>query len=142
MKKIINNKVYDTATAKAVAWWDNGQFPGDLGYIEETLYRKKTGEHFLHGEGGPGTKYARTTGQNSWAGGELLIPLDYAAAQQWAEEHLSSKEYEALFGEVAEDNSRKVITISLSVTAAETLKRKASEIGLSQSAYIESLIRG
>ena len=63
MKKIINGKKYDTDTAQELASWDNGGGWRDFHHCEETLYRKKTGEFFLFGEGGPMTKYAVSTGQ-------------------------------------------------------------------------------
>ena len=50
MKKIIKGKVYDTDTARELASWANGGNWRDFSHLEETLYRKKTGEYFLHGE--------------------------------------------------------------------------------------------
>jgi len=141
MKKIINNRVYDTATAQKVGFWQNMADIRNFNQFEETLYRKKTGEFFLYGEGGPMTKYARTIGANEWSGGERIMPLTYQQAQEWAEEHLSGDKYEAIFGEVAEDESRVQVCYSLSAAAAETVKRRAAELGISASAYIESLIK-
>ena len=66
MRKIINNKVYDTATATRIGLSDNGHEYNELSYSGETLYRKRTGEYFLHGEGGPMTSYAVRTGSNNW----------------------------------------------------------------------------
>ena len=66
MRKIINNKVYDTSTAAMIGLSDNGHEYHDLAYSGETLYRKRTGEYFLHGEGGPMTSYAVRTGSNNW----------------------------------------------------------------------------
>ena len=53
---------------------------------------------------------------------------------------MSAEEYESAFGAVVEDNSRTVVTMSLSVSAVERAKRAAAQAGLSLSAYIESLI--
>ena len=96
MKKIINGKLYDTATAKELGCWGNGH----TGFtrISETLYRKCTGEFFLYGEGGPSTKYARLVDQNSWSGGAEIIPLTAAKARDWAEEKLTADEYAEIFG--------------------------------------------
>lgn len=140
MKKVINGKVYDTEKAERVGEWDNGKY-GDLFSCYEGLYRKRTGEFFLHGDGGAGSKYAVSVGNNSWAGGEAIIPLSYEAAQKWAEEHLDGEEYEAIFGEIVEDESRATITISMTATAVERAKRAAAQSNMSLSAYIESLIR-
>ncbi len=139
MKKIINNKVYDTATAKKLASYDSGNW-GDLDHFCETLYRKKTGEYFLHGEGGSMTRYAKPSGSNTWAGGERIMPMGFEDARAWAEEHLGADEYGAIFGAVVEDDTRKVVTYSLSVTAIEKLKRAVSESGRTASDIIEELI--
>ena len=140
MKKIINSKVYDTETAKDLGSWANGGSWKDFSHIEETLYRKKTGEFFLHGEGGPMTKYAVPQGQNSWSGGERIMPLSYAEAKAWAEEHLDGDDYERIFGAVVEDETRSVVTYSLASSTAETIRRKAAEMGISASEYIERLV--
>ena len=42
MRKIINNKVYDTSTAAMIGLSDNGHEYNDLAYSGETLYRKRT----------------------------------------------------------------------------------------------------
>ena len=52
MKQIINGKKYDTETAERLACEDAGLPVNDFAYWCEELYRKKTGEFFLHGEGG------------------------------------------------------------------------------------------
>ena len=45
-KKIINNRMYNTETAKQLGYWSNGYTPSDFYFAEETLYQKKTGEYF------------------------------------------------------------------------------------------------
>ena len=101
MKRIIDGKKYDTETAKQVGWSDSHHAHTDFQYHSETLYMKRTGEFFMHGEGGPMSEYATSNG-NMYGWGEKIIPLTLKKAQQWAEEHLSSEEYESIFGEVAE----------------------------------------
>lgn len=140
MKKIINGRSYDTETAREVASWGNAGGWNDFAHLEETLYQKKNGEFFLFGEGGPMTKYAVSTGQNTWSGGEKIIPMSYDSARDWAEDHLDADDYETIFGEVPEDDSRVTVTLSLSASAVETAKRAASQAGMNLSAYIESLI--
>lgn len=140
MKKIINGKVYDTNSANNVGGWDNNRSVTDFDYCSETLYRKRTGEFFLYGEGGAMSKYSVSRGNNSWSGGEMIIPLSYEAAQKWAEKHLSGDDYESIFGEVDEDDSRTQLSLSLSTSAVERARRAAAQAGLSLSAYIESLI--
>ena len=140
MKKIINGKLYNTDTAERMGTWDNGIY-GDLDSVEETLYRKRTGEFFLCGEGGARSRYAISTGNNFWSGGSEIIPLTWEAAREWAEKHLNADNYEQIFGEVSEDDSRTVITLSLSTGAIEKAKRAAAQASMSLSSYIESLIK-
>lgn len=142
MKKIISGKVYDTDTARELGSWANAGHWGDFGHMEETLYRKKTGEFFLHGEGGPATKYAEAVGQNEWSGGARIMPMSFAEARDWSEEHLEADVFEAIFGAVSEDDSRIQVCYSLSAATVETIKRKAAELGISASAYIDKIIAG
>ena len=141
LKKIIKGKMYDTQTAKELGNWANGGNWRDFSHCEETLYQKRTGEFFLLGEGGPMTKYAVSQGCNSWSGGTEIIPLTWETAREWAEEHLDADEYESIFGEVSEDESRTVVTISLAVSTLEKAKREAAKQGISLSSYVESLLQ-
>ena len=101
MKKIINGKKYDTETATELGSRWNGLGKRDFGHVTETLYKKKTGEYFLHGEGGPLTTYSESCG-GGWSGGEKIIPYSERMAREWAEEYLDADEYESIFGEVEE----------------------------------------
>lgn len=101
MKKIINGKKYNTETAECLGS-DSHLYRGDLDFWNKELYRKKTGEFFIYGEGGPRSEYGREVGQNSWSGGEDITPLTEDEAKKWAERHLDVDEYEAIFGEVEE----------------------------------------
>ena len=141
MRKIICGKRYDTNTAKKIGS-DGYNDRGDLSFWEETLYQKRTGEFFLHGVGGPASKYAEITGQSEWAGGEKIIPLEFEKAREWAEKHLEADEYREIFGPVEEDDSRRLISLSLPTTAVETLKRLAAESGKSQSELVAEMILG
>lgn len=141
MKKIIGGKLYNTDTARLVGEWSNAGDWRDFGHMEEALYQKKTGEFFLHGEGGPASKYAEQTGQNSWTGGEKIIPLSYETARQWAEDHLTAEQYQATFGEVVEDDSRTTLLLSLPVATVKKIKQNAAQAGLTVSAYIVSKIK-
>ena len=141
MKRIINQKRYDTDKAVKVGEYWNGLSRSDFGHITETLYRKRTGEFFLHGQGGANTKYAKAVGTNCWQGSERLMPLEFDTARKWAEEHLDADQYEEIFGAVTEDDSRKVVTLSLTMTAIEKLKKESSRCGLSQSDIVDCLIR-
>ena len=101
MKKIINGRKYDTDTAEALASYWNGLGGSDFAHCTETLYRKKTGEFFLHGEGGPMSKYSHSYG-NMTCGGEKIIPLTEDEAKEFVERRCDGDEYEAIFGPVEE----------------------------------------
>lgn len=101
MKKIIGGRRYDTQTAKLVGYTSYST-PGSLDYWCEDLYRKKTGEYFLHGQGGPMSKYLERTGENEWSYGHEIIPLSLSEAQEWVEKYLDADTYEELFGRVSE----------------------------------------
>ena len=128
MKKIINNKRYDTDTAELLGS-DSYSNSRDFRHWTEELYRKRNGEYFLYGEGGPMTKYAQTVGQNEWSGGEKIIPLTADAAREWAEKHLSADEYEAAFGIVEDDDNdgKMVWTIRVSPATVERVRRIAGD---------------
>lgn len=138
-KKIISGKVYDTDTAKKLGDWDNGYYTNDFNYCSETLYQKKTGEFFLHGEGHALSKYASHEGNMSgW--GERIIPLTYDEACEWAENHLDADDYIAIFGEPEEDDSKVHVHFYLSSAAHKRAKTEAAKRGVSLGNYIESLI--
>lgn len=101
MKKVINGKMYNTETAKYCGGYEFSNV-GDFNHVCEDLYRKKTGEFFLYGEGGAMSKYCEEVGNNSWTGGEKIIPLTIKEAKRWSEKHLNADTYIELFGEVEE----------------------------------------
>lgn len=138
MKKIINGKVYDTDTAREM-----GMDCGGDGFSHwcERLYQKRTGEFFLHGEGGPMTKYARAIGQNSWSGGEQIMPLSVKAAREWVEEHLDADDYEAIFGLPDEDADDAVLYAKIPAQIMAKLKSKAAESGKSVTEIVNKILR-
>lgn len=140
MKKVINGKMYDTTKAKLIGQW-NYSNSSDLQYIKEQLYQKRTGEFFLYGQGGPASKYAEAISYNNWSGGSKIIPLTYESAKEWAEEYLSGNDYEEIFGEIEEDDSKRVVSVSITTTTHEKLKRMASEQGISIGEIIDNLIQ-
>jgi len=137
MKKIIDGAKYDTETAKVMGEWDNRCSRRDFQWCEETLYRTKAGKYFLHGRGGPMSKYTKSAGNNSWSGDERILPMTREAAQEWAEEKLDGDEYEEIFGEVSEEDGRERLNISVSPTLKQKLWAKAEKAGTTMSAMIE-----
>lgn len=139
MKKIINQKRYDTETAKMMGT-DYYGMPRDFEYWQETLYRKQTGEFFLHGEGGAMSRYAEAVGTNSWSGGERIMPLTVEEAQKWAEKHLTADEYESIFGAVEEMPDKRLATYSLTEGTIEKITRLATTWKCTKSEVIDRLV--
>lgn len=102
MKKIINGKRYDTETAEQIGFWRTERSVTDFSYCEETLYRKRTGEFFLFGEGGPSSPYAHAA-YGMMGAGEAIVPLTEDEAKTWVEQKLDADTYEALFPVEEED---------------------------------------
>lgn len=139
MKKIINNKIYDTTTAQKCGEWSNGHYTSDFAYCAETLYRKKTGEYFLHGEGHALSKYASSSG-NSCGWGEQIIPLSYAQAQKWAESHLDGDDYISVFGEPEESEELGDLHIRISAAKLTKLRQAAGQAHITLAEMVERLI--
>ena len=102
MKKIINGRLYNTDTAEEIITiTTDGYSMSDFHWKEETLYRKKTGEFFRYGHGGPATEYAERIG-DSWTGGKNIIPMTIDEAKYYVETNCDTDTYTSLFGEVDE----------------------------------------
>ena len=101
MKQIINGKMYNTETATKLGRYWNGLSTRDFRNVRETLYRKKTGEYFIYGEGGPMTQYSQPFGDMR-SSGEAIVPLSESDARAWAEKNLTADEYTEIFGEPEE----------------------------------------
>ena len=141
MKRIIDGRKYDTETATEVHEWSD-KAPGEFDYIEETLYRKRTGEYFLYGYGGPMTRYAERERYGSgYIFGSTIIPMTYKEARDWAEGHMSVDDYEAEFGEVPEsDGDDVVLSVRVSPATRERLRRMAAETGRSQGDLLDEIV--
>lgn len=140
MKKIINQKRYDTDTAKEMGYDCYNGSRSDFQWWQETLYRKQTGEFFLHGEGGAMSRYAEAVGNSSWCGGERIMPLTVEEAQKWAEKHLTADEYESIFGAVEEMPDKRLATYSLTEGTIEKITRLATTWKCTKSEVIDRLV--
>ena len=141
MKKIINGKLYNTDTARQVGTWSNSADCSDLSWVEESLYQKKTGEFFLHGQGGPNTRYAQQLEASHWTSGETISLISYESAQKWAEEHLTADQYQAVFGEISEDSSMVSLNLSLPAGLVDSIKRDAYRLGMTVSDYVANKMK-
>lgn len=142
MKKIINGKLYDTEKATEVAEWSDGAV-NDFRYIEETLYRKRTGEYFLYCYGGPMTRYSERVG-DAYGYGAEIIPLSYEDACSWGEDHMDADAWQDEFGpaEDSGDNAVAHIHATVSETARRMLENECKRTGETRSAVIDRLLLG
>lgn len=107
MKKIVNGKRYDDEKAVQIGGYDNigrgADSWSDFRAWEAVLYRTRSGRYFLSGSGGPMTMFFKNVGQNSWTGGEDIIPLTKHEALEWAERYLDPDVVTQEFGDLIED---------------------------------------
>lgn len=137
MRKVINGKLYDTEKAVEVGEWSRG-YTNELDFTIETLYRKRTGEYFVHGEGGAMSRYAEPCGQNRWQGGEAITPMSYDAARSWAERHLDMNEYEREFG-LPDEGAEHDLHVIVSEAAWQAISRRAAQDGTTVRQVVEML---
>jgi hypothetical protein len=109
MKAIIAGTRYDTEKATFIAEADNlgagADSTTDFSFWTAALYKTpRSGRYFLAGWGGPRSMFSRSTGQNSWSGGEAIIPLESEqAAFDWAQQELPTDVVEEHFAHLIED---------------------------------------
>lgn len=140
MNKVIRGKRYNTETAKLVGTWEANEPENSDFWEKEEIYQKRSGEFFLIGQGGAQTQYARFSMGGESKPGIELRPIEPEEASDWAEEHLTADEYEALFGPVAEDGSRGRITLTLLNSTIDTVRREAQRRKMNFNEYLEKLI--
>lgn len=140
MKKIIDGKVYNTETATRLGDWSNEYYCNDFKFASEELYRKKSGEFFLYGEGGPMSMYAESTGNRSWSGGQTIKPFTAKEAYDWAMEKLTASAFEEIFGTVSEDETNHLLSVIIPEDVFLSLKSMASASEKKVSEIITELV--
>lgn len=139
MQQTIANQHYDTDTAQAIGNWQRG-YSSEKGYISETLYHTPEGAYFLHGEGGPRSRYAQRVGPNTWGYGERIIPISEDEAHAWAENHMTESAYDKLYGTNAHAESLTTVMVRLKTATAQKLDDAARSLGRQPSDLAEELI--
>ena len=102
MKQTIESKTYNTDTAEEMAGYSNGLSSTDFNEWSETLYRTVKGAYFLHGAGGPLSKYSEPCGDLQ-SGGQRLVPMTETEALTWCEDHQCERSIAASFSHLIED---------------------------------------
>lgn len=148
MKKIINGRVYDTETAQRIgftdAWNEYRIDVNSLRYYEEELYRKKTGEFFLYGEGNGLSRYSRPCQGGTHGPGEKIIPLSEEEAKEWVENVMSPEDYEELFSVDELDEEKegtKVVSYRLPASVEVLAKEVAKKANMSLGDFVANAIK-
>jgi hypothetical protein len=85
MKQVINGKLYDTESAEQLAKYAPVKDRQDFNFLKEVLYKTEKGSYFIHGQGGPKTKYAKKKGSTT-SGSSEIRPLTDEEALSWCED--------------------------------------------------------
>lgn len=85
MKKVIDGKRYDTATAALIAEYEHSD-RSDFAWFDEALYRTKKGRFFLAGEGHANSRWAENYGTTRGPG-QGIIALSAEEALAWCERY-------------------------------------------------------
>lgn len=152
MKDRIGTLSYDTETAKKIGGYSADYPANDFHYYKEALYKKRTGEFFLAGEGGPKSKYAEDAeGGQMLQGGSKITPVSFDKAKQWYEDHILDSDYEDKketekvyhreFEPNINDGEKMQTSFTLTVDAKRKLEKIATKQHISQSQIIENLIK-
>ena len=128
MYTVIKNKVYDTDKAQEIATY---KYDG----VTETLYRKKTGEYFMHFF----NANADDNEKAGWNGKDKITPYDFETARTWAELSLDKESYDNLFGISAAEGTE-VITIRIKSKTLAKIRKMQSKTGESIGKIIENAI--
>lgn len=143
MRKFINGRRYDTETARLVGEMDNSYPVNDFNYYEESLYRKQTGEFFIHGKGNANSKYKKAIG-NMFGTGEKIVPITEDEARKWVEENLEYEDYELYFkvAETRGNDDRTAISFLIPNDIYEQLKAESDRTGKPQrDIFVEALFK-
>lgn len=126
MKTHINNRLYDTATAKVVLLINNADTyaPTDLRYHEVGIYKKKTGEYFL----------CHKTGVDG-----RITPISYNEAEGYVMTYGTKEDYIREFG--VADSTPQALKITLPRDIRNKLDRLAVSKGQSRNQCIIDLIK-
>lgn len=140
MKKIMNGKMYNTDSATLLASASSIRCD-QADSFDESLYRKKTGEFFIYGYGGPWTCWAKSNGMGGYSSGEGILPVSEDEAREWAEKHLTADEYEKIFGVIDENKELMPLQILLPKILHEELKAHAEKNNTTMKDIIVSLLK-
>ena len=130
MKRIINNKVYDTNTAMYIGTY-LGDWDDKTKWFREELYKKRTGEYFIYVEGGPESRHGKD-GQKS----EEIKPLNFEEAKHWGKKYLEEIEYMVEFEIDQDDDTMVRLHVKIPASLNDRLELGRSSMGVSKSELV------
>lgn len=139
MERIIRGRRYNTATAEAVAEHEYVH-PSDLEWMHEVLYRKRTGEYFLWGAGGPRSKYRKRVKKDVFDSGESIKPITLDEAKVFIKKYGTVETYKNQFEINEFDGETIQLNIYLSAPTFQRLKIASVERGESMTKLVSKLI--
>lgn len=140
MKKIINNRVFDTDTAQLIKCADHDNITSNEGSCKQNLYRKRTGDYFLCVSGARADSFHNLRLTDAKHDRERHIYLlTFEQARAWCEAEMTAEEWLENF-EPAEDDSLAALNLTLSAAAVSKFKLSAQQQQISQKELMEKLI--
>lgn len=152
MKDRIGTLSYNTETAKKIGEYSADYPTNDFHFYKESLYKKRTGEFFLAGEGGPASKYAENAeGSQMLQGSAKITPISFNQAKLWYKNYVLDSDYEDKektekiyhreFEPNINDDEKIPTSLILTVGAKRKLEKIAAKQHISQSQVVENLIK-
>lgn len=71
-------------------------------FYKAYLYKKRNGEFFIYGWGGPESPFSKKVDFGERIGGEGILPLTMEQAKDWGTRHFDIELYEQEFGKLNE----------------------------------------
>lgn len=137
----IDNRRYNTKKARLLA---SDKYGDGFRSCEDYLYRKRTGEYFLCGRGGPESHWAESCDDgHCYRSGSGIKPLTPAEALEWAQKHVDRDEIDRIFPDaykVQRTGTRELKTVRLDTGIVEAAKAAAGVSGQSLGAWIEAVV--
>lgn len=137
MKRIIEGKTYNTATATRLYGLScNASGKSDFRWEDTSLYQTKGGAFFLAGEGGPMTRWGKRVGTMTTYG-EGLMPITIEEAKEILEREDEKELIEQIFGTAPEATADGDTTYLLRLPASLKTRAaaKAEAAGMSLNAF-------
>lgn len=97
MKKTVEGKTYNTATAKLIGEWRNTLTVRNSNWCHEILFQTTEEEYFIWGCGGSLSAY-RSGNSRSPGSKADITPLSRQEAKEWAQAHIKHELYVKEFG--------------------------------------------